>query len=98
MIDLNYVDMSMKERNDLLSEGISEEVISSIETVFPVDQFYHNINWFEHDAPTLRLSCPKCGCEADVHLDAVTDFFCPDDQDCRYDYAEQDENAKPLLA
>lgn len=98
MIDFNQVDVTVKERNDLLSEGISEEVISSIETVFSVDQFYHHINWFEHEAPTLRLSCPKCGCEADVHLDAVTDFFCTDDQECGYDYGEPDENAKPLLA
>lgn len=43
-----------------------------------------------------RVKCPKCGCEGTYHLDAVTDFHCEDDQDCGYDYLEDDEGLKPL--
>lgn len=90
--------MIESERDQLLKDGVQESVLLEIESLYPCSEFAHRINWFEHDVPTLKLACPVCGSEMAYELDAINDFFCPEDEECGYDYADPSESRKPLLA
>ena len=87
------------ELQSLLEVGVTEATISEITDFFQQEHVWiYRIKWVDDQTPVLRLACPRCGDEADYHLDAVTDFDCPDDQDCGYDWTDPEETQKPLLA
>lgn len=87
-------------REYLLSEGVSANTIDDLESMFSLSAVVYSIHWTKDEliSPTITLACPKCGATQNYNLDAVTDFFCPDDSECGYDYAEDSEELKPLIA
>lgn len=88
-------------RDYLLSEGVSTETIDSLESVFLLNEVIFSIHWSTDDSVnhSITLACPKCGSTQDYELDAVTDFFCPEDDECGFDYGKDfADGLKPLIA
>jgi len=82
----------------LQDDGVSEAVIDEVAAIAPLDEWH--FCWPNEDRTQVEtlVACPKCGSEANYALDAVTDFHCPDDEECGYDYPVDSEGLKPVPA